>query len=169
MSSNARRVLARKEHRHYGRKLVVVDIENVVGGAAINKTDVAAAKRRLLAAISIGEYDQIVIGTSHVGLMPVGSVWPGLRYVIRSGRNGADLALLEVLDEDIACRFRYVVVVSGDGIFTDAVAALGREGVDVTVVGTRNSVSRRLVLAASHVIYLDDDTITPNLQAKEAA
>lgn len=168
-TATARKVLARKEHSQGGRKLVVVDIENAIGGAAINELDVAAAKRRLLGAISIGDYDQIVIGTSHVGLIPVGCAWHGLRYVVRSGPDGADLALLEVLEEDIARRFRNVVVVSGDGIFTDGVAALGREGVAVTVVANRNSMSRRLALAASHVIYLDYDTSPPDLQNKAAA
>ena len=169
MSQSPRRVLARKEHSQGERKLVVVDIENAIGGAAINERDVTRAKQTLLRAIDIGENDQIVIGTSHIGLIAVACVWDKLRYVVRSGEDGADLALLEVLGEDVARRFREVVVVSGDGIFTDAVANLGLEGVTVTVVSHRSSMSRRLALAAAEVVYLDDPSSTPDVHNQEVA
>lgn len=52
-------------------------------------------------------------------------------------------------------RFAEVVVGSGDGLFTDAVAHLGSQGIDVTVVSNRRSLSRRLELAAKHVVIFD--------------
>lgn len=103
----------------------------------------------------IGEADHIVIATSHIGLLHVGSNWGGVRYVVRSGRDGADLALLDVLSENVVDRFDRLVVASGDGIFTNVVAEIAADGVDVTVIGSRGHVARSLQMAASRVVYLD--------------
>jgi len=73
-----------------------------------------------------------------------------------SGLDGADLALLEVLGENIAARFTEVVLVSGDGIFADAVAVFAALGVHTTVIAHRDGLSRRLELAASVVQFLPD-------------
>jgi uncharacterized LabA/DUF88 family protein len=75
---------------------------------------------------------------------------------VRSGEDGADLALLDVLlGERVAARFDEVVLASGDGIFTDAVAALGTAGVDVTVLARSGHCSKRLRLAARHTVLLE--------------
>ncbi|WP_409366232.1 NYN domain-containing protein [Mycolicibacterium septicum] len=110
---------------------------------------------RIDGAINLKPRDQIVIGTSHVGLLATGVGWPGPRIVVRSGEDGADLALLEVLlDERVNERFEEVVVVSGDAIFADAVARLGELGVTVTVVARREACARRLRFAAARTVYL---------------
>lgn len=98
--------------------------------------------------------EQVVIGTSHVGVVAAGLGWRGPRLVARSGENGADLALLEVLTEErVEERFDEVVLVSGDGIFTEAVAALAAVGVEVTVVAHPGRCSKRLRLAARHTVF----------------
>ena len=82
--------------------------------------------------------------------------WPHARYRIRSGPNGADLALLDVLHyENIPARFTHVAIGSGDGVFAEEAARLGAAGVWVTVLSRRRSLSRRLELAAREVIFLD--------------
>jgi hypothetical protein len=76
---------------------------------------------------------------------------------VRSGPNGADLALLEVLErEEVEGRSSRVVIGSGDGIFAEAAARLQAGGVDVTVVTRAQSLSRRLRLAALNVRFIDD-------------
>jgi hypothetical protein len=100
--------------------------------------------------------DQCVVACNHGVAADVGYGWPGVRLLWRSGRDGADLALLDVLlEESVAERFSHVVVASGDGIFTDPVSRLGRHGVHVTVVANRGQLSRRLELAAAAVVYFD--------------
>ena len=47
------------------------------------------------------------------------------------------------------------MLVSGDGIFTEAVTELGRRGVKVTVAARRGHLSNRLRLAATEVVYLN--------------
>jgi hypothetical protein len=75
---------------------------------------------------------------------------------VRSGPDGADLELLDVVAyENVAARFTHVAIASGDGIFADAAAGLAAAGVWVTVVTRRNSLSARLALAAHEVIFID--------------
>lgn len=117
------------------------------------------AKRAQLSvaeAILLQGGEQVVIGTSHVGVMATGLGWPGTRILARSGPDGADLALLEVLTtERIDERFDEVVLVSGDGIFSEAVASLGRAGVKVTVVALTGHCSKRLRMASSGTVFLN--------------
>lgn len=143
-----------------GRRLVVVDIENVVGGAVMTREQAHFARHVVAGAVGLRPDEQVVIGTSHVGLLATGLGWPGARMVIRSGENGADLALLEVLAEErVPERFDEVVLASGDGIFTDVVAALGAGGVRVTVVSRRTACSNRLRMAAGQTVVLDDAAV----------
>lgn len=140
--------------RHVGRRILLVDIENLAGGAVLNARQVAWAKAQLVEAIGLNDMDQVVIGTSHIGLITIGTNWKRQRYVVRSGDDGADMALLEVLAENLASRYDEVVLASGDGIFTNAVAALGATGVVVHVVAPAHALSRRLHAAASHTTLL---------------
>ncbi|MDF2897943.1 MAG: hypothetical protein K0Q46_4729 [Rhodococcus erythropolis] len=139
-----------------GRRLVLIDIENVIGGAVLHEDAARWAKTQTLKVIGIGAADHIVIGTSHIGLLPVGCAWTNLRYVVGSGPDGADRALLSVLDEDVESRFDEIVLVSGDGIFTDKIAALAARGLRVTVIAHPGGLSKRLRLAAHLTFYLTD-------------
>lgn len=135
---------------------MLVDIENVVGGAVLTVQQAVQARRCIEAAVRLRDGDHVVIATSHIGLLSTGLGWAGARLLARSGQNGADLALLAVLTEErVEARFDEVIVASGDGIFTDAVAALGAAGVAVTVLARTDGCSRRLRMAASRSIELE--------------
>ncbi|MDN4478638.1 NYN domain-containing protein [Demequina sp. SYSU T00039] len=132
----------------------MVDIENCVGGAVLTSSAACWAREVVVRELG-GASDQMVVGVSHVGLLATADAWPGARLLVKSGPDGADLALLEVLQgEQIAARFDEVVLFSGDGIFTDAVDALGADGVRVTVVGHRGRVAARLCMAAAETRYI---------------
>lgn len=131
-----------------------MDIENIAGGACRSAQSVLWAKQMVTDAAHLGNCDHVVVATSHIGLLHVGCNWAGIRYVVRSGRDGADLVLLDVLGEDIPGRYEQVVLASGDGIFAPAVAQLAQAGVTTTVLGLRGEVARALQLAAGRVIYL---------------
>lgn len=149
-----------------GRCLVVVDIQNMVGGAVMDATEAAQVRQCLQKAVGLRGDEQVIIGVSHFDVLEAGLGWPGAGLRVRSGKDGADLALLEVLTEErIAERFDEVVLASGDGIFTDAVAALGAAGVTVTVVAHREGCSKRLRMAASRTIFLK----TGALELEDAA
>ena len=139
------------------RRLIVVDIENVVEGAVVTEGLAQWARNIIETAVSIADDEQVVVAMSHVGLLNTSAAWPTARLRVRSGQDGADRELLQVLQtERIAERFDEVVLVSGDGIFTDVVSRLGGQGVRVTAVAWKHCMSARLRLAASATVLLDD-------------
>jgi hypothetical protein len=107
--------------------------------------------------VGFGPMDQFVIACSHFAFTVIGFCWPGLQYLLRSGPDGADLALLAAARSDrIAARFPRVVIASGDHIFAPAVTDLSTSGCQVTVASRRGRLSRMLELAVEgRVIYLD--------------
>jgi hypothetical protein len=142
--------------RFPARTLHVLDIENLAGAAIPSLYQVSAVQDRYVARLGLGADDQVVMAASHLGLLNVAMGWPHARYRVRSGPDGADLELLDVLlHEDVAARFTHVVIGSGDGVFGEAVANLTVCGVRVTVASRRDSLAHSLAQAATDVVYLD--------------
>lgn len=142
--------------RFPARRLHVVDIENLVGNPVPRLAQVCRVRNRYGQCVGFGGWDQIEIASSHLTLVNAALGWPRAHYRARSGPDGADLALLEVLEhEDVAGRFTQVAIGSGDHAFARAAARLAEQGVWVTVVSRECSLSRRLRLAACDVVYLD--------------
>lgn len=138
-----------------GRRLVVVDIENVVGGLCRTEGMTRWGRRFLQDALHLRPQDQVVVGADGETMHAVAWDWARARLVLgRHVKDGADVALLDVLDEDLPRRFDEVLLVSGDGIFTDAVAALTQQGVKVTVAAHECSLSLQLRLVASELLLL---------------
>src|SRR5580692_2218608 len=137
------------------RTLHVVDIENLAGAAIPSLDLVSAVQLSYLARLRFGADDHVVLATSHLGLLNAGLGWPHARHLVRSGKDGADLELLDVLEhENVATRFRHVVIGSGDGIFGRSAASLAASGVRITVISRHGSLSPGLARAAGDVIYL---------------
>jgi hypothetical protein len=138
------------------RTLHVVDIENLAGVAIPTLVQVNEVQDWYLTRLGFGAADQAVLASSHLGLINTALGWPHARYRVRSGRDGADLELLDVLEhEDVARRFRHVVIGSGDGAFGQAAESLRDRGVRVTVVSRPGSLAMALAKAAQDVVYLD--------------
>lgn len=132
------------------RSLHLIDIENLTGSPSPTREDVRWYQLAY-EALHVGPVDHVIVACSHRAAPNVRFGWQRGRHLWRSGKNGADLALLDVIaKERVAECFNSVVLASGDGIFTDAVARLGAQGVDVTVVSRLESLSRSLMLAARH-------------------
>ena len=138
------------------RALHVVDIENLAGAAVPSLDLVTAVQVRYLARLGLRADDQVVLAASHLALLNAGLGWPHARYRVRSGKDGADLALIDVLEhENVAARFSHVVIGSGDGLFGDTAARLAARGVYITVVSRKASLAQGLARVARDVIYLD--------------
>jgi hypothetical protein len=138
------------------RTLHLVDIENLAGAALPSRHQVTEVQGLYVARLGFGADDQVVMAASHLAFLNAALGWPSARYRVRSGPNGADLELLDVLQhEDVAARFTHVVIGSGDGLFSQAAANLAARDVRVTVVSRRDSLSRALAGVAGDVRYLD--------------
>ena len=103
----------------------LVDAENLLGTASPGPAEVRDLAACYARRVGFGSMDQVVIGCSHRAFTTIGFCWPDPPYLLRSGPDGADLALLTVLQHDhIAARFPRAVIASGDHIFAPAVTAL---------------------------------------------
>jgi hypothetical protein len=152
-----------------GRTLILVDIENL---ACDPRPQVATVEsiRTVLRRLGVGgSADQVVTACNHGAALAVAAGWPDARHLVRSGPDGADAALLDVvLNEDVACRFDRVVLATGDGAFAPAAAALAAAGVAVVAVSHRHTLSARLRLAV-HEVWFPDSPPTHGAPAQVAA
>lgn len=142
------------------RRLILVDIENIVGGGISMAAQVRGAQTAIDAVVGRRADDQLVLACGRFSVDIVGFEWVGThRLRFRSGVNGADLELLDVLEtEHVGQRFAEVVLVSGDGIFADTISRLAMtSGTEVTVVTRPDACSRRVRMAAKRVLHIDFD------------
>ncbi len=142
--------------RFPARRLHLVDIENLAGNARPTLSQVRQALGLYTAGLAFGAMDQMEVASSHLTLLNAALGWPHAHYRVRSGHDGADLALLDVLQhENVAQRFTHVAIGSGDHLFAEEAAHLAAQGVWVTVVSRPRSLLPHLALAAREVIFLD--------------
>ena len=142
-----------------GRTLHVVDAENLAGGPRCTAEQVREVRASYEEIAGVRPGDLVVVSSSHFAAPSVWFGWGGqARHVTRSGPDGADLALIEVIErEAVAERFDRVVIGSGDGIFSMPCAALQASGVEVAVVAaTQRSLSAQLRLAARDIRVMED-------------
>ena len=158
--------------RFPARRLHLIDIENLAGAALPSLGQIREVRALYTGRLTLGPVDQVVIASSHLTLLNAALGWPHARYRIRSGPDGADLELLDVLLCDVVARFTHVTIGSGDGVFAEAASSLGAAGISVTAVSRRERLSPRLALAAREVIYLNSPqpaTAIANGPKREAA
>lgn len=141
-----------------GRRMILIDLENIVGGGVSVPEQVHEAQAAIAAAVAPRDDDQVVVACGRFSVDVVGFEWQGARrLVIRAGTNGADLELLDILEtERVGDRFTEIVLVSGDGIFAEVISRLGLHA-DVTVASRADSCSRRLRMGANRVLDIDYD------------
>jgi hypothetical protein len=138
-----------------GRQLILIDIENLTGTPSPTCGEVETAREGLRQVVSGFDDAQHIVSCSHHAAATVAFAFPRARHLWRSGPDGADLALLDVLEnERVDGRFERVTICSGDGIFAASAAWLARACVDVTVVSLPGHLATRLRLAARSVRLL---------------
>src|SRR5215472_18183096 len=150
------RHLTGTRQRFPARTLHLVDIENLAGAAIPSVLQVIEVQDRYARLMTPGAGDHVVMASNHLALVNAALGWPHARYRVRSGPDGADLELLDVIwHENVATRFTHIVIGSGDGLFGAAAQSLSAGGVRVTVVSRWGSLAPCLAQAARDVIYLD--------------
>jgi hypothetical protein len=147
--------LRQKAHRAsyvpQGRTLHILDLENLCEGPYRIPECGDAVARSYRKVVGVGPTDHVVLGTNPNSLIPSVGLFLGCRFVTQSGPDGADLALLKVLEDVdwIAQRFHRVVIGSGDHCFISAVWRLTQRGVRVVVAAQKGCISRDLHTAAT--------------------
>lgn len=147
----------RIQRRYPARTLHLIDIENLAGSAVPSLAQVQQLRTQYRSRLNPGVADQVVLACNHRAFRTAGFGWLDSRHMVRSGRDGADLELLDVIHhENVASRFARVAIASGDGAFADEARRLVRLGCELIVISRRDALSARLAVAAHRVIYLDD-------------
>jgi hypothetical protein len=127
--------------------LHLIDLENLLGNANPRPTDVKFAYAAYAMAAEPDTADRWVLATSHRCAHRAWLAWPdpSCQRLLRSGHDGADLALLGYLEvPQNLNRVDCVVLGSGDGIFAQKAAELRATGLRVVVVTRPGSLSRSL-------------------------
>lgn len=155
---------------HYPyRRLHLVDAENLAGMPQPSTELARFCHDRYLSIAPLGGDDLVVVACNHGAGKCIAFEWPHARVLFRSGPDGADLALLDVFSEiGKEGRFDEIVIGSGDGIFAPTASFLEADGIPVTVISRRSSLSSRLRLAARTIIYFDNEEVFPTTQLRSA-
>jgi len=143
------------------RRLILVDIENIIGGIAATKDCAMWGRTIVESLVGLAPHEHVIIGSDAEGFIHVKAAWESARVVVGRGPDAADLALLDVLHhEDVASRYSEILIVSGDHIFADTVRGFADAGIPITIASWRTCLSAQLVAAASSTIVLDDALAT---------
>jgi uncharacterized LabA/DUF88 family protein len=149
------------------RHFHLVDIDNLLGDPRSTDNDQIRncfEEYRKITRYRAGSH-LAVVGTGCNGchVVSVQSQWPGVRYVRRPGRDGADIALHEVaLDEAASGRYTHFVIASGDGRFAQTYREITRLGFPVTVVSRPESLAVELRLLAGKDVLFMPSLVAPN-------
>jgi hypothetical protein len=136
-----------------GRRLVLVDIENLVGGSGITAASVSNALDSLRTAIGQSDHDVWTTACGPTLLSTAMSVF-STGVLLGWGENGADNRLLEFLEPDVVVgRYSSVVLASGDSAaFAAPVRELAALGVPTDVYLGAGYIGADLYRAARSVI-----------------
>ncbi|CAB4889882.1 unannotated protein [freshwater metagenome] len=149
---HAQQAAALKPWVPVGRRLVLVDIENLVGGSCSTTTDVANAFGRLRVAIAPSHHDVWAVACGPSLLAAATSAFP-TRVLLGRGKDGADHQLLACLaPHDVVGCYASIALVSGDAAaFAEPVQELAVRGVPTDVYIGAGHIGAALYLAARSV------------------
>ena len=131
--------------------LHAIDIENIALGQGRPDTGqlvrMASAYRRL---VGIDPKDRVIVGCSPFIELSAQYAFPEARVVTRHGPDGADLALLEVLEGEIHNEWAAVWIGSGDWRFADIARRFGSTNARVAAVSRPACISKTLRVAVQN-------------------
>lgn len=147
------------------RKLVLVDFENVLFGQH-ESTDLSVLSQRSKEVHALvcarRSQDQFLVGCNPELVFAARSVFPRAKIVVGKGVDGADQALLNAFDLDVAFRrFSEVCIVSGDHAFADLAYKVRQAGLDLSVLAPKFGLSTDLRLQATSTTLLSTPTSSP--------
>lgn len=126
-------------------------MENFNGGPVATPSQACWCRRVLACWLELRPDDQVIIAADISTVTNVHQAWPEARILAGRCENGADLRLLEVMEESLPERFGEMILVSGDRIFAEKVSELAGQGLPTRVYAHETSLSGRLKFAATTV------------------
>jgi len=151
-----------------GRQLHFVDVDNLTGGATENLRSHIALRQFYDGYTNRQECDLVFVACCHYSGFAVATAWQGVKIYWRSGKNGADEALLQAFEEANLDGVTRVWVASGDGIFIPVLEALraGTHGdgrIESAVIALDRSVVHQTIptVAGSVFTLADSRPISP--------
>lgn len=145
------------------RKLVAVDLENLALRPVLDEKVTRAIDLELRRAYPLDPRDLVYVGGSPRNGYPC-RLFAELNHgavVLRPGRDGADLALIDCVRAIPEASFRSdihpvteFVVGSGDHAFVEVARELKARGLRITVIARPGSLNRSLASSADRVIHL---------------
>ena len=128
------------------RSIHLIDIENLLGGCAASPSVIAKVWHQYRRVACVTLHDQVFVGCSHFfARQAIFSIDSLARFYIRSGRNGAETALIDAIDPLWAARrFDRIVVASGDRAFLPWVTQVKQAGRSVELVTGAGTACRSL-------------------------
>lgn len=153
-----------------GRKLVLVDLDNVTGMRDLTVPEWRAILRGIWVELGITTDDQVIISTCRRTLaraMTVLATVPA-QLLARDGQDGAEIALREAVDiQHASARFETLVLVSGDHFFAEMVREAHQHGMYVwQVSSTRAGCAMALRRAADLHSELNPDQLLANTDTR---
>ena len=134
------------------RQLRLVDLENLAGSPVVSLDNATQVAHRLEAVLPLGTTDLQAVATAHISGFAAKAAFPGASVRWRSGKDGADQALLDYAGQLPLTTFDELVVASADGIFAGLITQAKAAGLVVTVVADTTRASRKFLEMADAVI-----------------
>jgi len=148
------------------RKIVLLDIENMLFGAHNTERFRDRSREILALAEARRPTDMVIVGCNPALAFTARSVFPRSQIVTGKGKDGADEALIDMIDlEHAASRFNELVIVSGDHVFAPVAHAARQLGLSVRVVAPRHGLSTALRVYADTTVLLSQDVLDDEAQA----
>ena len=148
----------------------MIDIENLCGGP--DQVAALGPYIRYLYEHIASDRWMPVVATSSYTLRQHPSLWwswPDARRLIRSGPDGADLALVEILNEPVADHCDTIEIWSGDHIFARSIRLLRDRGKTVTVRGAPGSIASYLRHVATDICELAELSFVHSVDRRGSA
>lgn len=135
------------------RTVKCIDIENLVGGSKFVTDRYSKVKDRIWTYNSPAPH-MLYVASGPTAIQDNRMLWDwsDARWIEGRGIDGAEIALCErILIDPIVHNSSHLLLCSGDHYFSDVVAQLRAEGIDVTVMSRESALSNELAHYASHV------------------
>ncbi len=141
------------------RKIVLVDLENMLFG--LHEGETGQPTNRSTEILKLAQArrpgDTVIVGCNPHLMFLAQDLFPGARIVVGKGKDGADAALIEALDLELAAeRYVEVCIVSGDHAFCAIAHPARAAGLSVRIVAPHQGLSTALRVYADTAVFLPE-------------